>query len=49
VLERDWYEVLSYDLDQTGACAFCGTPIPGVFAATPGTWGRRRLPVRMDA
>jgi pyruvate formate lyase activating enzyme len=47
VIERDWYEILSYDLDARGACTHCGTKIPGVFAAGPGTWGRRRLPVTL--
>lgn len=48
VIERDWYDLLSYELDANGACSYCGTSLPGVFEAIPGTWGRRRLPVQMD-
>ena len=28
-------------------CSRCGTQIPGLFAASPGHWGRRRLGVRL--
>lgn len=41
VIVRDWYELLSYQLDATGACTSCGTPIPGRWS-TPGSFGRRR-------
>ena len=47
VIERDWYELLSYELDEHGACKRCGTTIPGVFAQSAGTWGRRRMPVTL--
>jgi pyruvate formate lyase activating enzyme len=47
VIERDWYEILAYALTPEGACASCGTPIPGVFEPRPGTWGPRRMPVRI--
>ncbi|HQR80392.1 MAG TPA: AmmeMemoRadiSam system radical SAM enzyme [Actinomycetota bacterium] len=47
VIERDWYELLSYELDAKGACTNCGTVLPGVFASAPGNWGRRRLPVTL--
>src|SRR5690606_31671470 len=47
VIERDWYELGEWQLDAAGRCAACGTQVPGVFEARPGTWGRRRLPVRM--
>ncbi len=46
VIERDWYEVLSFDLVE-GRCQACGRDIAGVFEAVPGSWGRRRLPVRL--
>ena len=46
VIERDWYEVLSFDLIE-GRCRTCGTDIAGVFQTVPGSWGRRRLPVRL--
>ncbi len=31
-----------------GKCRFCGTPCAGVFEERPGSWGARRLPVRMS-
>jgi pyruvate formate lyase activating enzyme len=47
VIVRDWYDLLSYELDAGGACRHCGHTLPGVFARSPGTWGRRRLPVTL--
>jgi pyruvate formate lyase activating enzyme len=49
VIERDWYRLGRYCLDDAGRCTACGTPVPGVFAGPPGTWGPRRLPVRLAA
>jgi pyruvate formate lyase activating enzyme len=46
VIERDWYELGAYRLTDDGRCRSCGTQLPGVFAGPPGSWGRRRLPVR---
>jgi pyruvate formate lyase activating enzyme len=48
VIERDWYRLGAYRLSTEGRCNNCGTPMPGVFGTTPGTWGRRRLPVRLS-
>ena len=47
MIERDWYRVGAYRLTPGGQCKGSGTPMPGVFGSTPGTWGRRRLPVRL--
>ena len=47
VIERDWYELGSWRLDEHGACRNCGTTIPGHFDATPGHFGARRVPVRL--
>ncbi len=49
VIGRDWYELIAWNLDQQGRCKHCGTPCAGVFEAKPGTWGRKRQPVRMSA
>ena len=49
VIERDWYELGTYGLTVSGACRSCGTRCPGVFDGEPGTWGSRRLPVRLSA
>jgi pyruvate formate lyase activating enzyme len=47
VIERDWYRLGEYRLDGDGRCELCGTAMPGVFAGAPGSWGARRLPVRL--
>lgn len=58
VIERNGYDILSYALQvgrlskssyETGRCAFCQTPIAGRFEDAPGSWGSRRLPVRIDS
>jgi pyruvate formate lyase activating enzyme len=48
VIGRDWYVMTSWNL-KDGACGKCGAPIAGVFEERPGTWGARRLPVRLHA
>jgi pyruvate formate lyase activating enzyme len=47
LIERDWYELGAYRLTGDGRCRSCGAPCPGVFDGAPGTWGARRLPVRL--
>ncbi|MDA0785097.1 MAG: AmmeMemoRadiSam system radical SAM enzyme [Proteobacteria bacterium] len=51
VIGRDWYELSEWNVapvgNTGGACAACGTRLPGVFDATPGTWGRKRQPVTL--
>jgi len=48
VIERDWHEILRYALDDGGRCAHCGAQLPGRFGAFDRSWGRRRVPVRVD-
>jgi pyruvate formate lyase activating enzyme len=47
VVERDWYEILSYRLTGDGRCRACGATIAGRFDGPPGEWGRRRMPVHL--
>jgi pyruvate formate lyase activating enzyme len=47
LIERDWYELGRWGLAPDGRCASCGTTIPGVFEPRPGTWGAKRMPVRL--
>jgi pyruvate formate lyase activating enzyme len=47
VIERDWYQLGEWKLTDSGVCVRCGTQIPGIFSDQPGTWGRRRVPVRL--
>ena len=49
VIERNQYRLGDWHLDASGHCQSCGTQIPGVFNGPPGTWGARRLPVRLNA
>ena len=48
VVERDWYQLGEYRLTGEGRCQRCGTQMPGVYRGRPGTWGPRRLPVRIE-
>jgi len=48
LIERDWYELGAWNLTD-GRCASCGAPCAGVFEERPGSWGARRLPVRLAA
>lgn len=41
LIERDWYQLLQWNLDAKGQCLKCARPLPGVFEATPGTRGTR--------
>jgi pyruvate formate lyase activating enzyme len=47
LIERDWYVLTDWRLTADGCCPDCGTACAGVFAAEPGRWGSRRLPVRL--
>jgi pyruvate formate lyase activating enzyme len=47
LIERDWFELGHWGLTAEGCCAACGEKLPGVFAPRPGTWGSKRLPVRL--
>ena len=47
VIERDWYEIGRYGLDDAGACRSCGEQLPGVFDGPAGDWGTRRVPVAL--
>jgi pyruvate formate lyase activating enzyme len=45
IIGRDWYKLHSWNLDDKGACRFCGTKCAGNFHRSPGRWGIRRQPV----
>ena len=47
LVERDWYVIGAYRLGSDGRCQRCGTECTGRFAGQPGTWGARRMPVRL--
>jgi pyruvate formate lyase activating enzyme len=48
LIERDWYEMGQYNLVENNKCKFCGTECAGRFDREPGTWGSKRLPVRLS-
>jgi len=47
LIQRDWYVLSDWQLDEDGRCKHCGTRCAGHFAASPGDWGARRQPVNM--
>ncbi len=49
LIERDWYVLGQWGLDERARCLHCGEHCAGVFEVTPGTWGSKRQPVRLSA
>jgi pyruvate formate lyase activating enzyme len=47
LIGRDGYEITAWHLTVDGCCQACSARCPGVFENTPGTWGSKRLPVRL--
>ena len=47
LIGRDWYEITAWHLGPEGRCLACGARCAGVFEPTPGSWGQRRMPVRL--
>jgi len=47
LIGRDWYVITAWNLTSKGHCKGCGTPCVGVFEENHGTWGAKRLPVRL--
>jgi pyruvate formate lyase activating enzyme len=47
LIERDGYELGAWNLTPVGACRSCGARCAGVFEASCGHWGARRVPVRL--
>ncbi len=45
LIERDWYVLGLWGLNENGCCHKCGIAIPGIFEAKPGNWGAKRLPI----
>jgi pyruvate formate lyase activating enzyme len=49
LIERDWFVLGRWGLDERGQCRNCGHVVPGLFEAFPGHWGARRQPVRLQS
>lgn len=47
VIGRDWYDLTLWNLDDAGQCRSCGAATAGIFEGPPGTWGRKRQPIRI--
>jgi pyruvate formate lyase activating enzyme len=47
LIERDWFRLGRYNLDEHGCCNSCGAVLAGYFSAGPGDWGPRRMPVSL--
>ena len=47
LIERDWYRLGRWGLNDRGRCKSCDTPLPGHFDAAPGQFGSQRIPVRL--
>ncbi|MDD2873115.1 MAG: AmmeMemoRadiSam system radical SAM enzyme [Azoarcus sp.] len=45
LIERDWYDILTYRLTSEGTCPRCHTPLAGRFGTYSGAFGCRRLSV----
>jgi pyruvate formate lyase activating enzyme len=46
LIERNWYEIVAWNL-RDGACPSCEERLAGVFEPHAGTWGARRLAVKL--
>jgi len=49
VIVRDWYDIRAYHLDAEGACSACGTRLAGRYETFGKPFGRKRIPVRLEA
>jgi pyruvate formate lyase activating enzyme len=49
LIQRDWYQMRGYELDERGRCPHCQAQLAGHFAAAPEDFGPRRLPVHIGA
>ncbi len=49
VIVRDWYEIRDYSLMPDGRCKHCSTRLPGRYDRFERPWGRKRVPVRINA
>ncbi len=47
LIERDWYILGRWGLDNEGKCKYCGQEIAGRFESQAGDWGNQRRPIRI--
>ncbi|QLG88957.1 AmmeMemoRadiSam system radical SAM enzyme [Chitinibacter bivalviorum] len=49
LIVRDWYQIVSYQLSNSGQCPLCGEQIAGHFGVYQGCFGAQRKPIRLMA
>jgi len=47
LIVRDWHRILRYDVADDGRCPHCASPLAGRFQHFEGSFGSRRIPVRL--
>ncbi len=47
LIVRDWHRILRYEVTDDGRCPHCAAHIAGRFGAYDGSFGARRIPVRL--
>ena len=47
LISRDWYELTAWHLTGDGRCLTCGSRCAGVIDGPPGSWGRKRMPLKL--
>ncbi|MFQ5470546.1 MAG: AmmeMemoRadiSam system radical SAM enzyme [Gammaproteobacteria bacterium] len=47
LIGRNWYDLSEWNLDPFGQCNQCGVSCAGVLGERPGTWGAKRMPIRL--
>ena len=47
LIVRDWHRILRYEVTDDGRCPHCTAQVPGLFEAYAGSFGTRRIPVRL--
>jgi pyruvate formate lyase activating enzyme len=47
LIERDGYDIVRCEVTADGRCPYCGAPIAGRYGEFAGSFGSRRIPVRL--
>lgn len=48
LIERDWYQIDQYRLNQNALCPDCGAGVTGYFDYPAGVFGRKRVPIGIN-
>lgn len=49
LIVRDWYQLITWNVDAHGCCPSCGYPLAGTFEQRPGQWGAHRKVLKIPA